>query len=239
MEQTPPLLKPTKRQNSISLNFPIVGIGASSGGLETLEQFFANMPKDTGMAFVIIQHLDPTHIDIMAELLQRTTVMKVTQVTDHLQVKPNHVYVIPPNKSMSILNGYLHLFEPTESRGLRLPIDIFFRSLADDQQEKSIGIILSGMGSDGSLGLKAIKEKNGIVLVQDPLTSKFSGMPSSAIATVSVDIIASATELPVKLLSFLKYSPDDTHKIAVEDKNKNNLEKIVILLRAQTGHDFS
>lgn len=104
---------------------------------------------------------------------------------------------------------------------------------------KSIGIILSGMGSDGSLGLKAIKEKNGIVLVQDPLTSKFSGMPSSAIAAVSVDIVASATELPAKLLSFLRYSPDDTHKIAVEDKNKNNLEKIVILLRAQTGHDFS
>ena len=139
-QKTTSILKPTRRQISISLNFPIVGIGASSGGLETLEQFFANMPKDTGMAFVIIQHLDPTHIDIMAELLQRTTVMKVTQVTDHLQVKPNHVYVIPPNKSMSILNGYLHLFEPTELRGLRLPIDIFFRSLADDQQEKSIGL---------------------------------------------------------------------------------------------------
>jgi len=117
MEQTPPLLKPTKRQNSISLNFPIVGIGASSGGLETLEQFFANMPKDTGMAFVIIQHLDPTHIGIMSELLQRITVMKVTQVTDRLQVKPNHVYVIPPNKSMSILNGYLHLFKPAEFKG--------------------------------------------------------------------------------------------------------------------------
>ena len=137
------------------------------------------------MAFVVIQHLDPNHVGIMPELLQRTTHMKVIQVTDHLQVKPNHVYVIPPNKSMSILNGYLHLFEPTESRGLRLPIDIFFRSLADDQQEKSIGIILSGMGSDGSMGLKAIKEKNGIVLVQDPLTSKFNGMPNSAIDSVS------------------------------------------------------
>ncbi len=239
MEQTPPLLKPTKRQNSISLNFPIVGIGASSGGLETLEQFFANMPKDTGMAFVIIQHLDPTHIGIMSELLQRITVMKVTQVTDRLQVKPNHVYVIPPNKSMSILNGYLHLFKPAELRGLRLPIDIFFRSLADDQQEKSIGIILSGMGSDGSLGVKAIKEKNGIVLVQDPLTSIFNGMPYSAIEAVTVDIIASANDLPAKLIAFLENSPANTKNLKIEDKNKTNLEKIVFLLHTHTGHDFS
>jgi two-component system CheB/CheR fusion protein len=239
MEQTPPLLKPTKRQNSISLNFPIVGIGASSGGLETLEQFFANMPKDTGMAFVIIQHLDPTHIGIMSELLQRITVMKVTQVTDRLQVKPNHVYVIPPNKSMSILNGYLHLFKPAELRGLRLPIDIFFRSLADDQQEKSIGIILSGMGSDGSLGVKAIKEKNGIVLVQDPLTSIFNGMPYSAIEAVTVDVIASANDLPAKLIAFLENSPANTKNLKIEDKNKTNLEKIVFLLHTHTGHDFS
>jgi two-component system, chemotaxis family, CheB/CheR fusion protein len=232
-------LEDVNKHTSATPGFPIVGIGASAGGLEALGQFFENMPIGNGMAFVIIQHLDPSHVGIMPELLQRTTVMKVIQVTDNLVVKPNHVYVIPPNRSMAILNGYLHLFEPTELRGLRLPIDIFFRSLADDQMGKSIGIILSGMGSDGSLGLKAIKEKNGIVLVQDPLTSKFSGMPSSAIAAVSVDIVASATELPAKLLSFLKYSPDDTNKIAVEDKNKNNLEKIVILLRAQTGHDFS
>ena len=126
----------------------------------------------------------------MPELLQRTTSMKVIQVTDNLRVNPNHVYVLPPNKSMAILNGLLHLFDPTEQRGLRLPIDIFFRSLADDQQEKSIGIILSGMGSDGCVGIKAIKEKNGIVLVQDPQSSKFNGMPSSAIATGSADIIA-------------------------------------------------
>jgi two-component system, chemotaxis family, CheB/CheR fusion protein len=238
-QKTTSILKPTKRQISISLNFPIIGIGTSSGGLEALEQFFANMPKDTGMAFVIIQHLDPTHIGIMPELLQRTTVMKVTQVTDRLQVKPNHVYVIPPNKSMSILNGYLHLFKPIELRGLRLPIDIFFRSLADDQQEKSIGIILSGMGSDGSLGVKTIKEKNGLILVQDPVTAKFNGMPNSAIDAVTVDIIASANELPAKLIAFLKNSPVNTKNLIIEDKNKTNLEKIVILLRTHTGHDFS
>jgi two-component system, chemotaxis family, CheB/CheR fusion protein len=238
-QKTTSILKPAKRQNSISLNFPIVGIGASSGGLETLEQFFANMPKDTGMAFVIIQHLDKAHAGIMPYLIQRTTLMKVTQVTDHLQVKPNHVYLMPPNKSMSILNGYLHLFEPTELLGLRLPIDIFFRSLADDQQEKSIGIILSGNGSDGSFGVKAIKEKNGIVLVQDSLTSNFNGMPNSAIDSVTVDIIASANELPAKLIAFLKNNPSNTKDIIIDDKNKTNLEKIVILLRTQTGHDFS
>jgi two-component system, chemotaxis family, CheB/CheR fusion protein len=234
-----PVLKPAKKQISTSLSFPIVGIGASAGGLEALEQFFTSMPKDTGMSFVVIQHLDPNHVGIMPELLQRTTDMKVFQVTDHLKVSPNHVYVIPPNRSMSILNGFLHLFEPTETRGLRLPIDIFFRSLADDQQENSIGIILSGMGSDGGLGVKAIKEKNGIVLVQDPLTSKFNGMPNSAIAAVSVDIIAEANELPGKLVSLLKYNPSASEKTVIDNKKKTNLEKIVILLRTQTGHDFS
>ena len=127
-------------------DFPIIGIGASAGGLEALEQFFENVPENCGMTFVVIQHLDPKHVGIMPELLQRITSMKVLQVTDRLRVKPNHVYVIPPNKSMSILNGVLHLFEQVQTHGLRLPIDIFFRSLADDKQDKSIGIILSGMG---------------------------------------------------------------------------------------------
>src|SRR5664279_3659011 len=159
------------------------------------------------MAFIVIQHLDPNHVGMLPELLQRCTNMIVNQGKDHMEVKPNHVYVIPPNKSMSILNGSLHLFELIKPRVLHLPIDIFFRSLADDQQEKSVGIILSGMGSDGSLGIKAIKEKNGIVLVQDPLSSKFNGMPNSAIASVTVDILAAANELPEKLVSLLKYNP--------------------------------
>ncbi|MFZ4741400.1 MAG: chemotaxis protein CheB [Bacteroidales bacterium] len=221
------------------INFPIVGIGASAGGLEALEQFFQNMPQNSGMAFVVIQHLDPNYVGIMPELLQRTTEMQVVQVSDHLQVLPNHVYVIPPNKTMSILNGYLYLFEPIELRGLRLPIDYFFRSLAEDRNEKSIGIILSGMGSDGSLGLKAIKEKDGITLVQDPLTAKFDGMPNSAINAVIVDIMAAAIELPEKLISFLKLSTTKVQRLEIDNKSKSNLEKIIILLRAQTGHDFS
>ena len=233
------VIKIPKQDSSGQISFPIVGIGASAGGLEALEQFFDNMPFDSGMAFVIIQHLDPTHEGIMVELLQRITKMKVNKVTDHLLVNPNQVYVIPPNKSMTLYNGHLHLFAPTELRGLRLPIDIFFRSLADDQKENSIGIILSGMGSDGSLGLKSIKEQNGKVLVQDPLTAKFNGMPNSAIAAVAVDIIAPASELPSGLISFLRYAPNNIRKIGNDSKSKSNLEKIIILLRIQTGHDFS
>jgi two-component system, chemotaxis family, CheB/CheR fusion protein len=221
------------------VKFPVVGIGASAGGLEALEQFFENMPVKSGMAFVVIQHLDPNHAGILPELLQRTTTMKVLQVTDHITIKPDHVYVIPRSKSMSILNGHLHLFDPIEVRGLRLPIDVFFRSLADDMKEDCIGIVLSGMGSDGSLGLKAIKEQGGLVVIQDPDTSKFDGMPNSAIEAVNADIIASANELPGKILSFLNSVPTISKNLMTDDRNKNNLEKIDILLRSHTGHDFS
>jgi len=220
-------------------DFPIVGIGASAGGLEALEQFFGNMPNDCGIAFVVIQHLDPTHVGIMPELLQRITPMKVFQASDKLKVKPNCVYVIPPNKSMSILNGALYLFAPVESRGLRLPIDIFFRSLAEDKMDKSIGMVLSGMGSDGSLGLKAIKDKGGVAIVQDPSTAKFDSMPNSANEAVTVDILDSAEALPLKLVKFLKLVPIKKSEPEIEGKIKGNLEKIIILLREQCGHDFS
>lgn len=219
--------------------FPIVGIGASAGGLEALEQFFEQMPQNCGMGFVVIQHLDPHHQGVMPELLQRITGMKVFQATDRLKIKPNCVYVIPPNKSMSILNGALHLFEPVESRGLRLPIDIFFRALADDRKEKSIGIILSGMGSDGSLGIKAIKEKHGIVLVQQPDSAKFDGMPRGAIEAVIPDIVAPVNELPQKLIVCLQLSPKDVESAVELHKNVSSLEKVVILLRDHVGHDFS
>ncbi len=220
-------------------DFPVIGIGASAGGLEALEQFFENTPNDTGMAFVVIQHLDPDHPGIMPELLQRITPMKVFQASDKMVVKPNQVYVIPPNKSMSILRGALFLFEPVEPRGLRLPIDSFFKSLANDQKEKSAGIILSGMGSDGSLGIRKIKEMNGVVLVQEPANAKYDGMPRSAINAVNVDIVATANELPRKLLDCLKHIPIASSESISDIKNTSNLEKIIILLRAQTGHDFS
>ncbi|MDO8316824.1 MAG: chemotaxis protein CheB, partial [Flavobacterium sp.] len=233
-------LKPNLSLSEAHTNdFPIIGIGASAGGLEALELFFKNMPIDSGMAFIVIQHLDPTHTGIMPELLQRMTEMKVYQATDTLKVKPNCVYVIPPNKSLSILNRKLHLFDPTASRGLRLPIDIFFRSLAMDSLEKSIGVILSGMGSDGSLGMKAIKEKNGIVVVQDPASAKFDSMPRNAIESVVPDIIAPVEELPAKLISLLHYFPKINAEADFLIKTKSSIDKIIILLREQTGHDFS
>ncbi|TRX16307.1 chemotaxis protein CheB [Flavobacterium franklandianum] len=228
-----------KPNNSGNTDFPIVAIGCSAGGLETLEQFFTNIPDDNGMAFIIIQHLDPNHIGMMPELLQRMTSMTVSQVTDGQKVRPNCVYVIPPNKSMSILNSKLYLFAPVVTHSIRLPIDFFFRSLANDRQENSIGIILSGMGSDGSLGVKAIKEKNGIVLVQEPTTAKFDSMPSRATEAIVPDIIAPVEELPTKLIEFLKFMPQAKIDLELDIKNKSNLDKIIILLREQTGHDFS
>jgi two-component system CheB/CheR fusion protein len=221
-------------------SFPIVGIGASAGGLEALEHFLARVPKHSGMAFVIVQHLDPTRKGIMPELLQRTTGMKVIQVKDRTRVQPNCVYVIPPNKDMSILHGVLHLLEPASPRGLRLPIDFFLRSLAQDQQERSIGVILSGMGSDGTLGLRAIKEKAGVVLVQDPATAKFDGMPRSAIDSGLADIVAPVDDLPGRILAYLQRTPlVHTSEVALEDKTQSGLEKTIILLRTHTGHDFS
>ncbi len=222
------------------VSFPIVGIGASAGGLEALEQFLGHVPAGSGMAFVIVQHLDPTRKGIMPELLQRVTVMQVFQVRDRTKVRPGCVYVIPPNKVMSILHGVLHLLEPTAPRGLRLPIDFFFRSLAQDQHEHSIGVILSGMGSDGRLGLRAIKEKAGLVLVQEPATAKFDGMPRSAIDAGLADIVAPAEELPQKILAYLQRTPLlAKSEVALEDKWHGAMEKAVILLRAHTGHDFS
>lgn len=230
---------PSGKKRPSKAKFPIVGIGASAGGLEALEQFFSNLPSDTGLAFVVIQHLDPTHVGILPELLQRVTSMHVQQAMDGLAVEPNSVYVIPPNKSLSILNGYLHLLVPVESRGLRLPIDFFLKSLANDRLQNSIAVILSGMGSDGSQGLKAIKEKNGIVLVQDPKSAKFDGMPLSAIDSVIADVVAPATELPAKLMSLLKLVPVTDASKAIDEKSKSHLDKIIILLREQSGHDFS
>jgi two-component system, chemotaxis family, CheB/CheR fusion protein len=223
--------------------FHIVGIGASAGGLEALGQFFAQMPPNGGLAFVVVSHLDPTQKGMMPELLQRFTKMKVYQVEDGLKVAPNCVYVIPPNKDLSILHGTLQLLDPTASRGLRLPIDFFFKHLADDQKERSIAIILSGMGSDGTLGVSAIKEKLGMVMVQDIRSAKSDGMPRSAIGTGLVDYVAPVEELPAKLMDYVKHARTAATAPRKADtlveKTSGMLQKIFVLLRAQTGHDFS
>jgi len=232
--------KTSTKEISGKATFPIVGIGASAGGLEALDQFLGRVPTGSGMAFVIVQHLDPTRKGIMSELLQRATGMKVIQVKDRTPVRPDCVYVIPPNKDMSILHGVLHLLKPTAPRGMRLPIDFFLRSLAQDQQEHSVGVILSGMGSDGTMGLRAIKENAGVVLVQEPATAKFDSMPRSAIDAGLADIVARAEELPGKILAYLERTPLIARTAdLLEDKVQGALEKVVILLRAHTGNDFS
>lgn len=229
-----------KKATNLDTNlFPIVGIGASAGGLEAFEQFLTQVPENSGMAYIFIQHLDPTQKGMLPELLQRVSKIPVHQVKDKTTVKQNCAYVIPPNKSMSIFKGVLYLFEPMEARGLRLPIDFFFRSLALDQRDRSVGIILSGMGSDGSIGLHAIKENNGIVMAQDLATAKFDSMPRNAIDSVMVDIVAPPGELPAKLMDLIKNIPTLSSDSETESKDKSALDKVIILLRSQTGNDFS
>ena len=236
--------KAPKRDNlkkNTVIPFPIIGIGSSAGGLETLTLFLKNVSSGSGMAFVIVQHLDPTHKGMMVELLQRATAMPVVEVTDRLIVKPDHVYVIPSNHNLSILHGVLYLLDMLKPRGLRLPIDYFFRSMALDLQNKAICVILSGMGSDGTLGLRAIKEQGGVVFVQDPTSAKFDGMPRSAIDHGLADVIAPVEELPQKIQAYLNHFPHiiTRHTVVIEESTQSALEKIVILLRIHTGHDFS
>lgn len=220
--------------------FPVVGVGASAGGLEAIEELLRNVPEGSGMAWVVVQHLDPTHKGMLPELLQRATSMKVVQVRDRMRVKPDCVYVIPPNRDMSLLHGALHLFEPTAPRGLRLPIDFLFRSLAADQNERSIGVVLSGMGADGTQGLRAIKEAAGLVLVQEPSSAKFDAMPRSAIAADLADVVAPVQELPKRILSYVRHAPLHVRTAPVlPDGDRSALEKVAIVLRARTGHDFS
>ena len=187
--------------------FPIVGLGASAGGLEALELCLQNVPGGSGLAFVIVQHLDPTHKGVMPELLQRATPMKVAEVRDQTRVERDCVYVIPPNKDMSILRGVLHLLVPVAPRGQRQPIDFFFRALAEDVAERAIGVILSGMGTDGTLGLKAIKGKAGGVFVQDPASAKFDSMPRSAIDAGLADVVAPVEALVGRILTYLRQAP--------------------------------
>ncbi len=221
-------------------DFPIIGIGASAGGFEAMEQFLAHVPDESGMAFVIVQHLDPTRKGLLPELLQRGTRMKVIQVKDRTRVRPDCVYVIPPNKNMSILHGILHLFEPSAERGHRLPVDFFLSSLALDQQQKAIGVILSGMASDGTLGLRDIKEKGGLAVAQEPSSAKFDSMPRSVIDAGLADIVAPAEELPGRIMAFLERVPHvEVPAEALESRMRGALEKILILMRSRTGHDFS
>lgn len=233
-------IEQTDVKRAEAVDFPVVGIGASAGGLEALEIFLSNVPENTGIAYIIVQHQDPSRKGILAELLQRSTAMKVVQVIEDTFVEPNCVYVIPPNKDMSILQGKMQLFNYVAPRGLRLPIDYFFRSLADYQQANSIGVILSGMGTDGTLGLRAIKEKGGGVFVQDPSSAKFDNMPRSAIEAGLADVVSPVEDLPVRIMGYLQHKAGNGRvDPGLTGEIQNAFDKIVILLRAHTGHDFS
>ncbi|MEI8028320.1 MAG: chemotaxis protein CheB [Comamonadaceae bacterium] len=224
-------------------NFPIVGIGASAGGLAAFEAFFSGMPADVdpGMGFVLVQHLAPDHKSILADLIRRYTRMQVFEVEDGMAVQINCAYIIPPNRDMAFLNGTLQLLEPSAPRGRRLPIDFLFRSLAQDQGEQAIGIVLSGTGSDGTLGVRAIKGEGGMVMAQTPESTEFDGMPLSAIATGLVDYQLPPNLMPSQLIAYVTHA---FGKLAVTElaptlKTESALKKIFVLLRAQTGHDFS
>lgn len=222
--------------------FPVVGVGASAGGLGACERFFHTLPAKPDMAFVLVQHLDPTHESSLAELLQNHTAMPVVQVEEGAVVQPGRVYVIPPAKELIIEEGTLRLSVPTAARGRRAPIDAFFRSLADDQRERAVCIILSGTGSDGSIGLKRVKENGGLVFVQEPEDAEYDGMPRSAMATGLVDLVAPAAELARKLIAYHRSAariqlPDGTEKLP--EAESDLLLKILRQIRHQTGNDFS
>jgi two-component system, chemotaxis family, CheB/CheR fusion protein len=222
--------------------FPIVGIGASAGGLAAFEAFFSGMPAETdpGMAFVLVQHLAPDHKSILTDLIRRYTRMQVFEVEDGMTVQPNCTYIIPPGRDMAFLNGALQLLEPAAPRGQRLPIDFFFRSLAQDQRERAIGIVLSGTGSDGTLGVRAIKGEGGMVMAQTTASTEHDGMPRNALATGLVDFELPPADMPTQLIAYATHAfgrPPET--APATPKAENALKKIFILLRNQTGHDFS
>ncbi|MDP1780421.1 MAG: chemotaxis protein CheB [Hydrogenophaga sp.] len=217
-----------------------VGLGASAGGLAVLEQFLAHVPPSSGLAYVVVQHLDPTQKAMLVELLQRATDMPVLEATDTMRIEPDVVYVIPPNKEMSLAGGLLHLAEPVQPRGMRLPIDLFFSSLARDQGDRSIGVVLSGMGSDGSLGLQAIKSQGGLTLAQAPESAQFDSMPKSAIATGCVDITGPVSDLPDRILRFIKSKHGDSPGNDDEaGDGQQAIGSILGLLKERSKHDLS
>ena len=223
-----------------SKRFPVVGVGASAGGLEALEELFRPMPADTGMAFVVITHQHPGHASLLPELLGKVTALPVVAAEDGMPVEPNRIHVSTPGGYLAILGGRLHRMDADRKEAPHLPIDYFFRSLADDQQEKAIGVILSGTGTDGTLGLKAIKGGSGMAMVQSPLSAKYAGMPSSAIATGLADFELAAPEMAEQLVAYAR-GPYIARPLPAEAAAEipEPMQKIFLLLRNRTGHDFS
>ena len=194
----------------------IVGIGASAGGIESLREFFDEVPADTGLGFVVIQHLDPNQPSQMASLLSKSTGMNVAQAKDGATVRANHVYTIPPNKFLSLKDGKLYLTETIKRDGLKMPIDFFFRSLAENRRENAIAVLFSGSGSDGTLGIREIHGLSGLVIVQDPKTAQFDSMIQHALATGMVDYTLPVRQIPGAILEFVQHSHAPTKSPARE-----------------------
>lgn len=232
-----PLLHPPDPVPPAPVPVRVVGLGASAGGLAPLEAFLAAMPPDSGLAFVVVQHLDPTRKALLTELLRRSTPMPVAEATDGLRLQPDQVFVIPPGQDLTVSGGHLRLKPPTQPRGLRLPIDHLFASLAADCGPRAIGVVLSGMGSDGSIGLQAIHEAGGLTLVQSPATAQYPAMPQNALAGTGADIVAAAAELPQRLLAAL--GPRAASSGATPPDTAASLDVILQRLREHTQHDLS
>ncbi len=222
-------------------DFHVVGVGASAGGLEALESFFSPMPADTGMAFVVVQHLSPDFRSVMDELLARWTQIPIHRVVDGMQVEPNAIYLIPPKKDMIISGGKLLLTDKEPGHGLTLPIDIFLRSLAHDAGSRAIGVILSGTGSDGSRGICEIHDAGGLVLVQDPDSAKFDGMPKSAVETGVVDAVCRPIEMASNLLAYIEHPAvaEYSSLLPASPQMLQGFDAIFQLLRKEYGIDFS
>ncbi len=217
----------------------VVGVGASAGGLAVIEQFLACVPPASGLAFVVVQHLDPTHKAMLVELLGRNIAMPVFEATEAMRVEPDVVYVIPPNRDLTLAAGFLRLELPAQPRGLRLPIDLLFSSLAREQGERAVGVVLSGMGSDGTLGLQAIKSQGGLTLAQSPESAQFNSMPASAIAAGCVDIVALAAELPAHILRVTAEQAAPPLPEGGDESNAYALASILRLLHERSKHDLS
>jgi len=187
--------------------FPIVGIGSSAGGIEALEEFFRHLPADPGAAFVVISHQHASHSSLLPEILRRWTPLAVIEASDGLSVEPNTVYLPPPGSRLAILHAVLHLMDAGDGARPLLPIDYFFCSLSEDQQDRAVGIILSGTGTDGSLGLKAIRAESGLTMAQEPRSAKFAGMPQNAIALGVVDFVSPAADLGFSCVTFSAIAP--------------------------------
>ncbi|MFW5931023.1 MAG: chemotaxis protein CheB [Desulfosalsimonas sp.] len=220
--------------------FHIVALGASAGGLDAFEKFFSNLSSEPGMAFVLVPHLDPDHASMMPELIQKLTVLPVHQIKDNMVVEPDHIYIVPPDKDLGILNGELQLMPKISVSGPRMPIDYFFRALAEDAGEYAAGVVFSGMGMDGSLGLRAIKGELGLTMAQDPKTAKYDSMPKNAIDTAQVDYVLPPEQMPARLEAYIRHfekKPPAQKKPA--EKPPDDIHKIFFLLSQQTGHNFS